>query len=270
MGYFPVTFSFSGKVPFLIAVPTTAGTGAESTVAAVISNHSTAKKFTITDIAMRPEWVLLDASLAVGLPPYTTALTAIDAVSHCVEGFLSYAHNPRGDEWAIKGVRLVRENVDAAVKDGKNLEARQHLCAAAYAGGQALNMETTGYVHAFSHKIGAKYGLIHGRCIGAVLPILLEDYGDIVEERLAKMTRAVGIAEATDSNRKAAEAFLEWLRDFNQKFGIPPTIPEIKDADMDEIADSIMVEIFIYPNKKVYTREEIKALLRVIRGDFAH
>lgn len=269
MGYFPVTLPTFAKTPYLVAIPTTAGTGAESTVAAVISNHKIDKKYTITDIAMRPNTVILDAGLATGLPKYTTAVTAVDALSHCVEGFLSYAHNPRGDEWAIRGARLVVENVDAAIADGSNLEARQNLCMAAYCGGQALNMETTGYVHPFCHKIGAKYNLVHGRCIGAVLPIILEDYGSVVEKRLAKMSRATGIAAPTMSDTEASKSFIQWVRDFDQKYGIDPYIPEIKDEDLDEIADSIMVEIFVYPNKKVYSREEIKSLLKVIRGDRA-
>lgn len=269
MGYFPVTLPNLGKTPFTVAVPTTAGTGAESTVAAVVSDHAIDKKYTITDIAMRPNAVVLDAALATGLPPRSTAMTAIDAVSHCVEGFISYAHNPRGDEWAIKGVRLVAENIETAINDGKNLEARQNLCNAAYAGGQALNMETTGYVHPFCHKIGAKYGLVHGRCIGAVLPIILEDYGPVVEKRLAIMAKSAGIADADMSDKEASKAFIQWVRDFDAKYGIDAYIPEIKDEDLDEIADSIMVEIFVYPNKKVYTRDEIKHMLKVIRGDFA-
>ena len=271
MGYFPVTLAAANaKVPYIVAVPTTAGTGAESTVAAVVSDHQIDKKYTITDIAMRPKSVVLDAELAIGLPPRQTAYTCIDLVSHCTEGFISYAHNPRGDEWAIKGVRLAKENIEAAMTNGKDLVARQNLCEAAYAGGQALNMETTGYIHPFCHKIGAKYNLVHGRCIGAVMPIILEDYGEIVEPRLAKMAVATGIADPFASQKEQAKAYIQWIRDFDAKYGIDPYIPEIKDEDLDEIVDSIMVEIFVYPNKKVYTRDEIKHLLKVIRGDYAN
>lgn len=270
MGYFPVTLAAAnGKVPHIVAVPTTAGTGAESTVAAVVSDHAIDKKYTITDIAMRPKSVVLDAALATGLPARSTAVTAIDAVSHCTEGFISYAHNPRGDEWAVKGVRLVKENIAAAIEDGSDLVARQNLCNAAYAGGQSLNMETTGYIHPFCHKIGAKYNLVHGRCIGAVMPIILEDYGDVVAPRLAKLAVRAGIADPAASESEQAKQYIQWIRDFDAKYGIDPYIPEIRDEDLDEIADSIMVEIFVYPNKKVYTREEIKHLLKVIRGDYA-
>ncbi|MEE3311106.1 MAG: iron-containing alcohol dehydrogenase [Acutalibacteraceae bacterium] len=271
MGYFPISFSLANsRVPYIVAVPTTAGTGAESTVAAVISDHAIDKKYTVTDIAMRPRTVFLDATLATGLPPRVTAVTAIDAVSHCVEGFISYGRNPRGDEWAVKGVRLVKDNIEAVMKDGKDLAARQNLCTAAYAGGQCLNMETTGYIHPFCHKIGAKYGLVHGRCIGAVMPIILEDYGEVVAPRLAKLAVSTGIADPNASQSEQAKQFIQWVRDFDAKYGIDPYIPEIKDEDLDEIADSIMVEIFVYPNKKVYTRDEIKHLLKVIRGDYAN
>ena len=271
MGYFPISFSLANsRVPYIVAVPTTAGTGAESTVAAVISDHAADKKYTVTDISMRPRTVFLDASLATGLPPRVTAVTAIDAVSHCVEGYISYGHNPRGDEWAVKGVRLVKDNIEAVMADGKDLVARQNLCTAAYCGGQSLNMETTGYIHPFCHKIGAKYGLVHGRCIGAVMPIILEDYGDVVAPRLSKLAVAAGIADPNASQSEQAKQFIQWVRDFDAKYGIDPYIPEIRDEDLDEIADSIMVEIFVYPNKKVYTRDAIKHLLKVIRGDYAN
>lgn len=271
MGYFPVTLSAANaRVPFILAIPTTAGTGAESTVAAVVSDHAIDKKYTVTDIAMRPKAVILDAALATGLPPRSTAFTCIDLVSHCTEGYISYAHNPRGDEWAVKGIRLAQENIEAAIKDGKDLVARQNLCEAAYCGGQSLNMETTGYIHPFCHKIGAKYGLVHGRCIGAVMPIILEDYGPYVEKRLAKLAVATGIADPKAAPADQCKQYIQWIRDFGEKYGIDPYIPEIKDEDLDEIADSIMVEIFVYPNKKVYTRDEIKHLLKVIRGDYAN
>lgn len=270
MGYFPVTLARATKdFPFIVTVPTTAGTGAETTVAAVVSDHEIDKKCTITEIAMRPKAAVLDGTLATGLPPRATAFTAIDAVSHCTEGYISYAHNPHGDEWSVKGVRLVKENIDAAIKDGKNIEARQNLCLAAYAGGLALNMEATGYAHPFCHKIGAKYNLVHGRCIGAVLPIILEDYGEEVAPRLAKLAVAAGIADPSATPSQQAKQYIQWIRDFGAKYGIDPYIPEIRDEDFDEIADSIMVEIFAYANKKVYTRDEIKHLLRVIRGDYA-
>ncbi len=267
MGYFPVTLPGFAKTPYTIAIPTTAGTGAESTVAAVVSDHAADKKYTVTDIAMRPNMVILDASLATGLPARSTAVTAIDAVSHMVEGYISYGHNPRADEWSIKGIRLVAENIQKAIDNGADLEARQNLATAAYYGGQALNTSTTGYIHPFCHKIGAKYGLVHGRCIGAVMPIILENYGSVVEDRLGKLARETGIADANATNAQASKQFIQWVRDFDAKYGIDPYIPEIKDEDLDEIADSIMVEIFVYPNKKCYTRDEIKALLKTIRGD---
>lgn len=244
MGYFPVTLPKLDKTPFMIAVPTTAGTGAESTVAAVI----------------------LDGALAMGLPKYPTSCTAIDAVSHCVEGYIGYAHNPRSDEWAVEGIRLVFENIDKAVQPGSDLTARQNLSKAAYCGGQSLNTATTGYVHPFCHKIGAKYGLVHGRCIGAVLSIMLDVYGEKTEKRVAKLGVATGISDPAASQKTQAAQFIKALRDFDEKFGIQANIPEIEEKDFDEIADSIMVENFVYPTKVIFSREEIFSVLRKIKG----
>lgn len=268
MGYFPVTFAGQWKkVPFLMAIPTTAGTGSESTVAAVVSNVRTDQKITISDTAMRPKAVILDAALAAGLPPKATAETALDAFCHCLEGYINRSHNPRADEYAIRGMRLVKENIDAAYKDGKNLEARQALCQAAYFGGQTLNFEFTGYVHPFCHKLGAKYHLVHGRAIGSVLPIILEEYGDLTQGRLARAGVLVGISDPNASEAEQAKQIIAWIREYCGKFEIPEFIPEIKDEHFDEIADSIMLEMIIYPTYAVYSREEIFAILRKIRGD---
>ncbi|MDD6807568.1 MAG: iron-containing alcohol dehydrogenase [Oscillospiraceae bacterium] len=266
MGYFPVTLPVPAKTPFILLVPTTAGTGAESTVAAVVSDHAEDKKYTVTDIAMRGNAVILDASLAAGLPAFPTAITAIDAMSHCIEGYIGYGHNNRSDEYSERGVRLIFENIDAVIADGKNLEARQALCTAAYLGGHALNSATTGYVHPFCHKIGAKYNLPHGRCIGAVLPIMLEVYGPLVEKRLAKLGVAAGVSNPKSSVSAQAKEFIAAIREFDNKFGIQPNIPEIQESDFAEIADSIMVENFVYPTKKVFSREEIYDVLRLIKG----
>lgn len=266
MGYFPVTLPTFKKTVFVLAIPTTAGTGAESTVAAVVSDHSIDAKYTITDIAMRPNAVILDPSLAAGLPAYPTACTAIDAMCHCIEGYIGNAHNPRSDEYAERGVRLVFENIEAATRDGKDMNARQNLCTAAYYGGQSLNTATTGYVHPFCHKIGAKYGLVHGRCIGAVLPIMLEVYGTKIEKRLSKLAVASGIADPKAAPSVQCAQFIAAIREFDEKYGIQQTIPEIKREHYDEIADSIMVENFLYPTKEVFSREEIFAVLDKIRG----
>ncbi len=266
MGYFPVTLPKFDKTPFVLAVPTTAGTGAESTVAAVVSDHKEDKKYTLTDIAMRPNAVILDGALAMGLPKYSTACTAIDAVSHCVEGYIGNAHNPRSDEWAIQGIRLVFENIEKAVQPGSDLTARQNLSKAAYCGGQSLNTATTGYVHPFCHKIGAKYGLVHGRCIGAVLPIMLEVYGETTEKRLAKLGAATGVSDPNAPQKTQAAQFIKAIRDFDEEYGIQANIPEIDEKDFDEIADSIMVENFVYPTKAVFSREEIFSILRKIKG----
>lgn len=266
MGYFPVTLPTFAKTPFVLAIPTTAGTGAESTVAAVVSDHAIDKKYTITDVAMRPNAVILDAGLALGLPKYPTACTAIDALSHCVEGYIGYGHNPRSDEWAVQGIRLIFENIEAATQPGSDLTARQNLCKAAYYGGQSLNTATTGYVHPFCHKIGANYNLVHGRCIGAVLPIMLDVYGPLVEKRLAKLAVATGVADPFATESAQAKQFIAKIREFDETYGIAANIPEIREEDFDEIADSIMVENFVYPTKAVFSREEIFDVLRIIKG----
>lgn len=216
--------------------------------------------------AVKPHMDCKQMGRAMGLPKYPTACTAIDAVSHCVEGYIGNAHNPRSDEWAVQGIRLVFENIDKAVEPGSDLTARQNLSKAAYFGGQSLNTATTGYVHPFCHKIGAKYGLVHGRCIGAVLPIMLEVYGEKTEKRVAKLGVETGLSDPKACVSVQAAQFIQALKDFDEKFGISPVIPEVSEADFDEIADSIMVENFVYPTKVVFSRDEIFSVLRKIKG----
>lgn len=266
-GYFPISIPAFKLTPFTVAVPTTAGTGAETTVAAVVSDHKKDRKYTITDTAIRPNCVVLDPQLATGLPPYPTACTAIDAMSHCIEGYIGWGHNPRTDEYAEKGVRMIFENIDKATTNGKDIEARGQLCLAAYYGGLSLNGATTGYVHPFCHKIGAKYGLVHGRCIAAVLPIMLDYYGEKAEKRLAIIGVASGVSDPGAPAKIQSKQFIAAIREFNEKFGIAPTIPEIQEKDFEEIADSIMAENLPYPTPVILSKEEIFNLLRKIKGE---
>ncbi|NLL63808.1 MAG: iron-containing alcohol dehydrogenase [Ruminococcaceae bacterium] len=268
MGAFPITLSkaITRKLPFTIAIPTTAGTGAETTAAAVVSDHEHDRKYSILDFKMRPHVAILDATLFTDLPPYVTVCTAIDALCHNLEGYIGGGHNLRGDEYAIRGFRLALENIDKAYNDGKDIEARQNLCKAAYYGGLTLNFELTGYVHPFCHKIGAKYNLAHGRCIGTILPIILEEYGKKIEKRLAKFSVAVGVGDPNVSPAVQAKQLIQTLRDISEKYGIPDNIPELEEAHFDEIVDSIMIENFVYPTVVSYTRDEIIAILRKIKG----
>ena len=273
LGYMQVTLPHFKRIPYTIAIPTTAGTGAESTMAAVVSDHSIDKKYTITDPMMRPQAAILDPELATGLPKFQTAITAIDAVSHCTEGYIGGASNFRAVEYQERAVRDIFANIDTAINDPTNLEARAALSQAAYFGGQSLNMSATGYVHPFCHKIGAKYNLPHGRCIGAVMPIILDAYmerkPDKVGKRLAILGRAANISDPNASDIDAANQYIQAIRDFDAKYGIDPYIPEIKEEDFEEIYSSIVVENFPYPTPVIFTKEEVFELLRVIRGDYA-
>lgn len=197
--------------------------------------------------------IVTDATL-VKLGVLKTMLDAMDAVGFPYVIFDGVEPNPS------------IENIDKAVQPGSDLTARQNLSKAAYCGGQSLNTATTGYVHPFCHKIGAKYGLVHGRCIGAVLPIMLDVYGEKTEKRVAKLGVATGISDPAASQKTQAAQFIKALRDFDEKFGIQANIPEIEEKDFDEIADSIMVENFVYPTKVIFSREEIFSVLRKIKG----
>lgn len=264
-GYFKLMIPVPKRVPVTVTVPTTAGTGAETTVASVISDHETDRKYTVNDFMLRPHVAVLDPELAMGLPAYPTACTAIDALSHCVEGYVGFAHNDKTDNWAEQAVRMIFENIDKATAKGSDLEARGKLCLAAYYGGLCLDFSITGYVHPFCHKIGAKYGLVHGRCIGAVLPIILDAYGEKVYPRLARLATVTGVMPENGTDEQKAKAFIQKIRDFDTQYGIGLTIPELSEADFEEIYKSIDKENLIYPTPAVFSRDEVYGLLKKIK-----
>ncbi|MGD8510473.1 MAG: iron-containing alcohol dehydrogenase, partial [Gammaproteobacteria bacterium] len=152
---------FSAPLP-LFAVPTTAGTGSEVTIAAVVSDPGRKKKSAIMDPKLVPMMAALDGSLMTGLPPNVTAATGMDALTHAVEAYISANALPETDAYALAATRLIMENLPTAVATGKNVEARQSMAFASYYAALAFTRAGVGYVHAISHNFGAYYHTPHG------------------------------------------------------------------------------------------------------------
>lgn len=265
-GYFKVMLPFPKRMPRIFCVPTTAGTGAETTSAAVVTDPAKDIKYTVNDFLIHPHYIALDPELTLGLPPFFTAITAMDALSHSVEGYIGGGHCRRSDEYTEKAVKMIFDNIERVHKNGKDIEARTQMLTASYYAGIVLNRALTGYVHPFAHKIGGKYHLPHGRVIGACMPLVFEFYGARVHKRLGRLADVIGAAKPGMDDAQKAAAFIQAIRDYNAKYGIGATIPEIQEADFREIASSIHWECVPYPVPKIMTTEDVFGILRKLKG----
>lgn len=218
----------------LYAIPTTAGTGSECTVAAVISDPEQQRKLPIIDLKLVPWIACLDAKLMVGLPQPITAATGMDALTHAVEAYISRGHLKRTDEWALKATQLIMENLPTAYADGSNLEARQNMAQASYLAGNAFTQAGVGYVHAIAHNFGARYHTPHGLANAIVMPYVLEYSKQNCIGRLADLARASGISGSSDA--QLADAFIGKIKAMNKAFDIPEKLDVLKREDIPQIA----------------------------------
>jgi alcohol dehydrogenase class IV len=224
------------KLPLLIAIPTTAGTGSETTLAAVITDAETRHKYPINDFPLIPKYAILDPKVTTSLPPSITATTGMDALTHAVEAYIgnSTTYGTRKD--AKMAVKLIFENLDKAYTDGGNIEARRNMLKASYYAGCAFTKSYVGYVHAVAHSLGGEYNVPHGLANAVLLPFVLEAYGSCIDEKLKQLAIEAGVCEEDTPANEAAEAFIDAIKDMKKRFGIGDTIPEIQEEDIPKLA----------------------------------
>ena len=224
------------RLPLLIAIPTTAGTGSETTLAAVITDAQTRYKYAINDFPLIPRYAVLDPKVTLSLPPAITASTGMDALTHAVEAFIgnSTTYGTRKD--ALLAVKLIFENLDIVYNDGSNLDARRNMLHASFYAGCAFTKSYVGYVHAVAHSLGGQYNVPHGYANAVILPMVLEAYGSAVYKKLDKLAVEAGIAAPEDSYEEGAKKFIQAIKDMKLRFHIGNTIPEIREEDIPKLA----------------------------------
>lgn len=224
------------KLPLLIAIPTTAGTGSETTLAAVITDAETRHKYAVNDFPLIPRYAVLDPKVTVSLPPAITATTGMDALTHAVEAFIgnSTTYGTRKD--ALLATRLIFENIDTAYKEGTNIDARRNMLHASFYAGCAFTKSYVGYVHAVAHSLGGEYNVPHGLANAVILPLVLETYGSRIHGKLHKLAVAAGLADKSAPADEAAAAFIQAVKDMKKRFQIGDTIPEIRDVDIPKLS----------------------------------
>ena len=218
------------RVPPLIAVPTTAGTGSETTIAAVITG-SDHHKYAVSDLCLIPRYAILDPTLSVGLPPHITAETGMDALTHAVEAYLSRFYNTGMTRaLAESAVVTIFAHLERAYRDGASLEDRAAMLQASFDAGAAFTRASVGNVHAIAHTLGGLYGTPHGLANAVLLPLVLEDYGAAAYSRLARLAGLVGLPGETKETR--AKAFIAEIRAMNARMGIPDHFDTIREEDI--------------------------------------
>lgn len=224
------------RLPLLIAIPTTAGTGSETTLAAVITDAETRYKYATNDFPLIPRYAVLDPKVTLSLPPAITASTGMDALTHAVEAFIgnSTTYGTRKD--ALLAVKLIFENLDTVYNDGSNLDARRNMLHASFYAGCAFTKSYVGYVHAVAHSLGGQYNVPHGYANAVILPMVLEAYGSAVYKKLDKLAVEAGIADPEDSYEEGAKKFIQAIKDMKLRFHIGNTIPEIREEDIPKLA----------------------------------
>ncbi len=247
------------RLPTLIAIPTTAGTGSETTVAALVTDPVTQHKYAIMSFPLIPHYAVLDAALTYSLPPHLTSTTGIDALTHAVEAYIGRSTTKETRRLALEATRLVFENVETAYTDGHNHIARENMLHAAYKAGIAFSKSYVGYIHAVAHSLGGKYGTPHGLANAVIMPYVLEAYGESAHKKLHKLGVAAGVCDENDSHKAGAEKFISAIKALNAKMGIPEKLPGIKKEDIPVMAKHAEREANpLYPVPRLMTKNELE------------
>lgn len=246
----------------LFAIPTTAGTGSEITLAAVISDPVSHNKVPIVDSKMLPGYIALDAEIMKGMPPGITAATGMDALTHAVESYLALASTEATEAQATAAIRLIFKYLLRAWENGEDMEARNAMALASFYAGAAFTMTSVGFVHGIAHQFGRVCGTPHGNANAMVLPEVLAAYGDIVHERLAGLSRLVGVAGEGDSVAKQAADFIQAIYDMRGKMQMPTKPKDLKKADAADIAREALKEAGeLYPVPRYLSEAELVSIV---------
>lgn len=252
------------RIPTLIAIPTTAGTGSETTLAAVLIDSETRHKFAINDFPLIPRYAVLDPAAIHTLPPSIAAETGIDALTHAVEAYIGRSTTRGTRRDALEAVRLIFANLDSSCAH-ESAEAEAAMLQAAHLAGRAFTRSYVGYIHAVSHSLSGKYDLPHGRTNAILLPVVLRMYGERIHKKLARLAICAGLGKEGDSVETLSEAFISSIEEMNSRHGIPNSIPEIREEDLPILARYAAGEANpLYPVPILWDAAELQNIYRKV------
>ena len=247
------------KLPLLMAVPTTAGTGSETTLAAVITDADTRYKYAINDFPLIPRYAVLDPKVTLSLPPFITATTGMDALTHAVEAYIGNSTTIDTRRDALKAVKLIFENIDIAYEYGDNIQARRNMLHASFYAGCAFTKSYVGYVHAVAHSLGGQYNVPHGLANAILLPLVLREYGSCIDKKLHRLAIAAGLADKNTPDHEAAELFIRAIEEMKERFEIVNIVKEIQETDIPKLAHYADKEANpLYPVPKLMDASELE------------
>ena len=251
------------KLPPFFAVPTTAGTGSETTLAAVVTDPTTHEKNAICDPCLRPKYAVLDPVLTIGLPPHITSTTGMDALTHAVESYIGKSNVKSTIKYAEDAVKLIHSNLEKAYNNGKDMEARNNMLKASFLAGNAFTRAFVGYVHAIAHNLGGMYNTPHGLANAVILPYVLEWYGPSVYKPLAKLSDLIGLSKENMSLEDKAKAYIAEIRRMNQAMNIPDKFDFIKEEDIPTLVERALKEGNPgYPVPKIMNKKDCEEVIR--------
>ena len=256
------------KLVPLIVVPTTAGTGSEVTIAAVITDDKSHQKYAISDMSLIPKYIIMDHTLTYKLPPFITATTGMDALTHAIEAFVSKSNTKQTQLDALMAIKLIYENLHTAYLDGENEKARKSMLFASFYAGKAFTRAYVGNVHAIAHALGGTYNVPHGYANAVTLPIVLRAYGNKVEKKLSIIADYIGLSEYQDSVSEKSQKLIDWIEKMNKSMNIPNFISEIRMGDIHIMAKNAYMEANpVYPVPDIWSIAQFENVFAKLGGE---
>ena len=256
------------RLPPFFAIPTTAGTGSETTLAAVVTDPETHEKNAIADIVLRPKYAVLDPTLTIGLPPHITSTTGMDALTHAIEAYIGKSNVKSTIRYSEEAVKLIHANLEKAYTNGKDIEARNNMLKASFLAGCAFTRAFVGYVHAIAHNLGGLYNVPHGLANAIILPYILKWYGKCIHKKLAKLADLINLTDKGLTNEEKANAYINEIINMNKRMNIPDKFDCIKEMDIPILIKRALKEGNPgYPVPKIMDEKECEKLLRQMMKD---
>ncbi len=249
------------KLPLLIAIPTTAGTGSETTLAAVITDSETRHKYAINDFPLIPKYAVLMSQLTVGLPKQITATTGMDALTHAVEAYIGKSTTKFTRACALSAVKEIFENLPVAYDQPDNIVARENMLHASFQAGVAFTRSYVGYVHAVAHSLGGKYNIAHGLANAIILPYVLRGYGKKIFKKLWEMGVYAQLFDKKTTFEEGAKLFIEKIEEMNERMHIGTSIVQIEEKDIPSLARTAQKEANpLYPVPVLWTAKQLEKI----------
>lgn len=244
-------------LPPLFAIPTTSGTGSETTLAAVVVDSHTKEKFALMDPKLVPKFAVLDPNMTLSLPPHLTASTGMDALTHAIESFVGRSNTRETKEYATNATKLIFENLETAFLTPSDIKARQNMMIASFEAGLAFTRAYVGNVHAIAHTLGGEYNVPHGLANAIILPKVLSFYGKKIYKKIGALCNEIGLFPELVTDEEKTLAFIQKIKDMNKLFGFPQYIEELKEEDIPKLIRRAKKEANpLYPVPVIFMDEE--------------